>query len=296
MEPEVEQPYVPMASLDMDAPKEPTEGQEASSAVEDKPQEEVVKEEPQDEEERISKSKRVQELIHRRKEAELAAERERAERERLEERLRALEKPEKPKAVGAPSLNDFETVEEWQSAFTEWQTDQILTAVEKKQQKAREEEAKKTEEKRAQEAFSAYDRAEEAYKQKLGDEGARAFDEATTRLKPFVADNPILLRALITSSPETVHALAENLELAEKLSGADPLTIGMEIGRLAQSVGDKGRQGRKFSAAPTPEPTVGGLKSGALPRSYENLSGDEYARVRDQEEAERRKTQYVGRW
>lgn len=252
-------------------PPEPTEAEKAAEA------------------ERKEKSDRYRELILRRKEAEAAAERERAERERLQQELEALKtQPKGEPGNPRPRLEEFDTVEAWQEADTKWLEDFTERRFTERERVASE----RAQQERVQSEFKAavqsFEKAEESYKSGLGAK-AGEYDRATENLKLFTNGNPTFVKALLNTSPEVVHAVGEDVELADRLSRADPLTLGLELGRLQAKVQDKGRQGRRFSQVSAPEPIVSGGRAGGQ-RDYSQLSGDEYAKVRDAEESKKRET------
>lgn len=261
---------------------EPTEGQ--NQEAQPTPEEVAAQEE-----EKVSKSSRFQELVHRRKEAELAVDRERAERQRLEERLQAIEAERTaPKPTGKPKLADFEDADEWADAVAEWSQAGAVSRLEEKLAAKEQETAKSAELRSRQEAVRSFEAKEEVYRASLGDKAA-AYDVAQQRLKPFVAGNLPLVKALLGCPPEVAHALGEDLELAEQIGSMDPYSAGVALGELKARVTDKGRQGRKFSTTPPPETTVAGLRTGGSTKNYSTMDGDEYGAIRRAEEAAKRR-------
>lgn len=281
----------PYEHLGLDANGEPLKDTPEENAQEAAPQEPKEGQPPVEPEE---KKNRFQELILRRKEAEAKAReveealgRERAERERFQKELESLRT--KPASEDKPLLENFDSVAEWQDALTEWQEARILKRIASE----REQEVAKTREAEARAKADAlvrdFQQAEDAYKAKLG-EKARDYDAATANLRHFMG-NGLFRDALLRTSPEVVHHVAADLELADRLASASPEDMLMELGALKARLGDKGREGRRFSSAPAPEPHVSGLRANPAVKDYGNMSGEEYARTRDAEIAEQRKRQ-----
>lgn len=237
---------------------------------------------------------RYQDLIYRRKEAERQAEAARMEAAELRRQLeeRAQDKATPQFSSEPPDINDFESVTEWQKANLAWQQRELLSLVardreEQQRRQAAAEAAREWEHKR-----TTFQSEEQKLKASLGPEGAQAYDAAVNRLDAFLLDprgavlpnaQP-LFQALFEAGPKVAHALAEDLELAARLSQADPLTVGIEIGRLAARVQDGGRQGRRFSQAPPPETVLAGARAAAGARDYASMNGSEYAAARRAEE------------
>lgn len=278
---------------------QPTEGQAPTEPQEG--QEEQAPEETAEDKAKREASSRFQDLIHRRKEAERAAEAERQRAEDLQRRLEALEAqrqaPKPPTTDAPPKLDDFESLDEWQAALVEHAIRQAESRADQREAARKVAEAQRTEEQQWQDRANKYQTEETKLKASLGEAGAKQFEETVSRLDAFVLghdgkvrpESAPLVRALYEAGPKVAQALAEDLDLADRLANADPLTVGIEIGRLQAKVQDGGRQGRRFSSAPPPEPILAGGRATPGVKDYSAMTGAEYMRARQEEEAARRK-------
>ena len=277
--------------------------QETPAVTEDAPategtapsEEETPEEQPEQPEQQSKAQRRIQELILRSRQAE-------ADREALRQELEQL-KTQAPKAQprvegmpARPVLDDFETVAAWQQADTEWLGLWIEYYDTQKSARMQAQDRERREQEALAASYEGFSKAEAEFKAGMPPEVVASYDAATNNLNMYLLDRAgnvreeakPLARALLEAGPKVAQELGQDVELLDRLSRADPLTLGREIGRLEQKVADKGRQGRRFSQAPPPEKILSGGKSGS-PLDYSKMSGDEYARIRDVQEAERRK-------
>ncbi len=231
--------------------------------------------------------KRIDKLNKRASDAEQRAEYWRQEALRtqgLREKTEANPKePVKPELSAKPRREDFATIDAYEEARDAYVTKQAVDSFKKEQ---REKEQQDLQKKRDQ----AYmDRVAKFVK-----EEAKDFNEV---LKSATAPLSLVMREAIRDSevgPQIVYELAQNPEEAERIFSLSPTRQAVEIGRLEtrfleQTEPSKSSQERKTTAAPKPVTPVKG-KGTVVQKDLDDpsLSQEEYNRIRNKQERERR--------
>ena len=257
-------------SLDTDgeeeALKEPG-GEEAAEAEEDG--ETPDKQEPEEKEEKLEpwmakRLRREQGKTGKEKDRADRAEAELAERQRKEEQAQTTEEP--------PKREDYEDYEDFvadnavfaakQSYRKEMQAD-----AEQKAEQDRKTELNKT--------FAAHEERVEAYKEKVED-----FDEVAygDHILPVMRGAPHLAQLVVESDlgPQIAYHLGSNPEVAEKIAAMPMHLAAKEIGKIEARL-EKAPKPKNKSKAPSPIKPVKGKDAGAVERSPEKMSMDEYA-------------------
>lgn len=291
------------------APAAPPEDLEPVAPVEEGAQQDEQQDEtpPETEEARIERlaaekaqalaQKRINELTWKYREAERRAEALAAQQRDAQPRPGA---PEPPSAASAaePQIDDYQDFAQYQRAHDAWLLNRAFSEFEAKQAAKEQAAAARAQEEAAarewQERYRSFEQAERDYLASLPPDQGQAYNTAAAQLDPILLDhrggmrNPDMVRALMEAGPKVVQALAQDLELAERLVTSDPLTIGREIGKLERAVGDGGRLGRRFTKAAPPPPTLQGGGTSGQPRDYASMTDEEFTRVRQAEiDAER---------
>ena len=182
-----------------------------------------------------------------------------------------------------PRREDFATIDAYEEARDAYVTKQAVDSFKKEQ---REKEQQDLQKKRDQ----AYmDRVAKFVK-----EEAKDFNEV---LKSATAPLSLVMREAIRDSevgPQIVYELAQNPEEAERIFSLSPTRQAVEIGRLEtrfleQTEPSKSSQERKTTAAPKPVTPVKG-KGTVVQKDLDDpsLSQEEYNRIRNKQERERR--------
>ena len=210
---------------------EPTE----AAVVE--PVEEVVQSEPEEQEEakpteekkpNPKLERRFSEITKQREEARAEARREREAREALEARIKALEQP-KPTAEEdqEPQPSQFQDAFEYAKALAEYAADKRIA--EMKKQEAEERAAQER-----QKVIESWASKVQTAKANLPD-----FDEVVASSDVVVSDD--VRDAILESDvgPQVLYHLAENDELAKKISGMSTKAALREIGKLEERLSAK---------------------------------------------------------
>ena len=196
------------------------------------PVEEVVESEPEAETEaKVTEErkpnpkieKRFSELTKQREELRRQAEEERTKREELESRLKALESQAAPKEQSRderPKPDQFVDAFEYAEALALWSAENAVM-------KARQEETEKKIQEERQKIIDTWNTRLESTKSELPD-----FDEMVASSDVVVSDQ--VRDAILESEvgPRILYHLAENPEIAEKISKSSLVTALREIGKL----------------------------------------------------------------
>jgi hypothetical protein len=226
----------------------------------------------EEDEERTDKSvkgvqKRIDELTKARREAERRAEE--AERKLAEtqgSRPAKENAPAAPIVEGKPKLEDFNTLEEFQEALTDWKIDQRETA---RESKAREEVGK-----------AAWSERETTFKEAHAD-----YDEVLEKIA-IPAKAPALQAiqaAVAKGGPELLYHLGQNPEDVARIAGLAPLDAVLELGQIMAGFGGKKatpeKPQPKLSSAPKPPARVGGAAPAAKAIGDSDLNYEEHEKL-----------------
>jgi len=278
-----------------ETPPEGTEAETEEPSAEEKAQQEAeaaaaAEEEARKEANRLAYERRSAEREERRIRD---AERQRQETAELVKRqvAEALEGIKKPTGTpGKPVPDQFETWEQYLDARDEWnrQEWQRENKATMERVQGQVQAAQRQAEFRTQKA--EFDKSEAEYRQTLGAEGAKAYDEAVDQLSPWLVTDdgqlidPELTGMLLRAGPKVVHELSRDLAAMDRIANADPYTRGFELGRIAARVADGGRQGRRYSPPPPPR-TVSGAGGArvASPDETRGMTERDYLEWRKQQ-------------
>ena len=226
------------------ATEAPVEAVETEPTVEDTPQSEPVADEPKPVEEGEKKpnpklEKRFSELTKQREMARQEADRERQRAANLEARLEALERGSKPVKQDEPNKepqpSDFTDAFEYAKALAEYSTAKAL------ENRDKQEAERKANEER-QKVMTSWQTKLEAAKSELPD-----YEEMIASSDVVVSDQ--VRDAILESDvgPKILYHLAENPEVATKISGLSLTSALREIGKL---------EARFEKTAEAPKPAV----------------------------------------
>jgi len=200
-------------------PTEPTEVEEQSEPVAE--DEEKVTEERKP---NPKLEKRFSELTKQREQLRKEAEAERQKREELETRLKALESQAAPKVEQSrdekPRPDQFVDAFEYAEALADWSAENAVM-------RARQEDVERKIQEERNKVIESWNNRVESTKSELPD-----FDEMVASSDVVVSDQ--VRDAILESDvgPRILYHLAENPEIAEKISKASLITALREIGKL----------------------------------------------------------------
>lgn len=207
----------PVAEVE-ETPSEPVEENSESVSEEEK------EAKPTEERKQNPKlEKRFTDITRQREEARKEAQTERDARVKLEEEVKALRQQSAPKAVNVdakPQPNQFEDAFEYAEALAEWSTEQALV------RRDQEEKDRRVDEER-QKVIQTWASKVTAAKADLPD-----FDDMVASSDVIVPDH--VRDAILESEvgPRILYELADNAELAKKITGMSLSASLREIGRL----------------------------------------------------------------
>lgn len=194
------------------------------------------------------------------------------------------EKPEPVKALDKPVRDDYESLEEYLEAVTEWKVEKRLADAEiKKTQESLKTEAQKKQE--------TYQERLNSVKKELKD-----FDDV---ISDFIADygdikfstalNDLILESEV--GPKVIYELAKDKTMLDKLNSLSPLAAAKEFGKLEDKLSapkEKQPIKVKTSAAP-PLKTIAAQKAQVKKDLYDpDLSFEEFDRLMSEKEAKTR--------
>ena len=186
-------------------------------------------------------------------------------RRMLEER--AAPRQETPKPAVRPKLDDFDTLEDFTEAMSDWKADQKIAAVRQEGARKANETARQTEERKKAERLQAWVAA--------GEKAVEGFSE-------YIADEdvkvtPIMAEAL--TEAENGHAaalyLVDHPEEAARIAGLTTAGQAMAIARLAAKAV---LPGKKRSQTPPPVKTLSGASKATSDPS--KMTTEEYYEYR----------------
>jgi hypothetical protein len=207
----------PVAEVE-ETPSEPVEENRESVSEEEK------EAKPTEERKQNPKlEKRFTDITRQREEARKEAQTEREARAKLEEEVKALRQQSAPKATNVdakPQPNQFEDAFEYAEALAEWSTEQALV------RRDQEEKDRRVDEER-QKVIQTWASKVTAAKADLPD-----FDDMVASSDVIVPDH--VRDAILESEvgPRILYELADNAELAKKITGMSLSASLREIGRL----------------------------------------------------------------
>lgn len=206
---------------------------------------------------------------------ELTRKRREAEREAEYWKSKATQ-PETPKAeaTGEPSLDQFETTEQYVKALVRWE----------RKQDERESQAAK-DKREEDEALSSFQRRADKLRAEAED-----FDEVVEST-PFT---PYMRKTIAQSDngPAVAYYLGQNKEIAEKLCSLSPDKQIYELGKLETKI-LLAKETKKVSAAPKPISPVG-MGGGAKEKDPSDMSDDEWYAWEKKQQLEKLKKKLGG--
>lgn len=174
----------------------------------------------------------------------------------------------KPASEAKPKLEDFETLEDFQEALTDWKLDQREKLAE---QKRAESEAEKTQAERASNFKSRIEAAQAKYDD---------FDEVV--LENPVQPSAAMVEAMLEEDlgAEIAYHLGQNPTEIKRIAALSPAKQAVEIGKLAAKLEPKeaAKTTPKPKAPPPPRP-LGGKAAPSL-KPVEEMSYQEYRAAR----------------
>lgn len=274
----------PQDSDTPDSPSTPKEGEDVEG--EDKP-EEAKRPTPE------GLKKRFAELTGAKREAQAEATGLRDEVETLKAKLAELEggKPPVPAApadaVGAkPRFEDFESVEEYEAANTEWLTKTVQARVKQEQDaEFRQAQAQRTEAERVQKFEARKFEVFESGVTKYGDAFEAVFK---TPEQGGIPVSQVMADAILdeASAPDVLQYLALKPEEAKRIFGLSPLQQVKEITKIQIKVETEAKKPNITKAPPPPNPV--GSRS-TVSKDPKSMSMEEYAKYRDEQDRKARK-------
>lgn len=217
-----------------------------------------------DEKGRFVPQERVNEITRARREAERRAqylEQELAQLRQGQPQRQSSQSTERP-----PSLQDFQTVEEWGEAIAEYSAHQALSRAE---QTFQQRDQYHTQQQIAQQ-FQA---KEAAYAATVPD-----YLDRVAELTSAIALPGEVLMAISQSDhgPAVAYHLAQHLDVADRLSRMHPVAAAVEIGRIEARL--SAPKPKPVTQAPAPVPTLSG--SSVVSKDLASLSYEDYKRAR----------------
>ena len=241
------------------ATEQPVEATEVEPTVEAERSEPEIEKGQEEKPKNPKLERRFSEITKQREEARKEAQREREAREALEARLKALEKsvPQAPKVDEEPQPSQFNDAFEYAKALAEYTADKRI-----EEMKRQEAEAKVAQER--QKVIESWATKVQKAKETLPD-----FDDIVASSDVVVNDD--IRDAILESEvgPQILYHLAENEEVAKKISGLSPKQALREIGKLEArfEVKEKPETPIVRSKAPTPIQPIKGSSVADVPLS-----------------------------
>ena len=230
-------------------------------------------------------------------EAERTARNEALERARLQGKLEALESmgrvpADKPDQVVVPQfgktrprLDDFDTVEDYESALDKHQEEKATWIVEQRLAAERQSREQATQEQSKQERAKQINQ----WLNKGSQRSADFIPVVTDQSVPFTEQ----MLDLFTSSEvghDLMYQLAKNPAEVRRLSLMPPHLAAYELAKHEAKITAKPSPGKKISSAPNPIHPVGGGETSVPDLSDPNISTADYMKLRrEQEQAKKRK-------
>lgn len=249
-------------------PQEQTQAQAQESTTE---QDSQRQDQPRDDKGRWVPQERVNEITRARREAERQRD---FYRQQLESAQTQPQQHYQPQSNDRPpSLQDFQTVEDWGAAIADYSARQALTQAE---QRFQQRDQQYTQHQLAQQ----FQQKEAAYAASVPD-----YMERVEELANSVPMPNELLMAISQSDhgPAIAYHLAQHLDVADRLTRMNPVAAAVEIGRIEARI--SAPKSKPVTQAPNPTPMVGG---GAIaPRDPERLSIEDWMAQRNSQLSKR---------
>jgi hypothetical protein len=164
-------------------------------------------------------------------------------------------------------LQDFNTVEEWGAAIADYSARQAETRAEQRFQQRDQQYSQ-------QQLASQFQVKEQAYAAQHP-----GYMERVAELSSSIPLPGELLMAISQSDygPAIADHLAQNLDVADRLTRMNPVAAAVEIGRIEARISAP-KPSKPVTQAPAPVPTLGG--SSAVGKDLGALSYEDYKRAR----------------
>jgi hypothetical protein len=210
--------------------------------------------------------KRIAEITREKYDAQREAAAAKAERDLLKamlDRANGVQPDAAPQVTqapqGKPTLEQFDSYEDFAEALTNWKVDQRFAQIEA--------------EKQAKEAVSAFEQRVQAFRAKMPD-----FDAVITAPDlPVTPDMADAIRAF-ENGPEVAYHLGTNKAEAARIAGLSPVMRIAELGRIAERLAVKPTPNPK-PQPPAPPKTVNGLSAAGV-KNPDTMSLAEFAEWR----------------
>lgn len=221
-------------------------------------------EKPRDEKGRFVPQERVNEITRARREAERRA-------QFLEQRLAQVESQQQhnqPRNQNdrPPSLQEFESVEDWGAAVAEYSARQALSQAEQRLQQRDQHHSQ-------QQLAQQFQAKEAAYAATHPD-----YLDRVAEMTSAIQFHPEVLSAIAQSDhgPDVAHHLAQHLDVADRLSRMSPVAAAVEIGRIEARLSTP--KPKPVTQTPAPVPTLSG--SSVVSKDLGAMSYEDYKRAR----------------
>jgi hypothetical protein len=221
-------------------------------------------EKPRDEKGRFVPQERVNEITRARREAERRA-------QYLEQQLAQVQQQyahQQPRNQNdrPPSLQEFETVEEWGAAVADYSARQALTRAEHTFQQRDQHYSQQQLAQQFQAKEAAYAAANPGYLDRIA--------EMTSAIQL----HPDILAVIAGSEhgPAVADHLASHLDVADRVSRMSPVAAAAELGRIEARLSTP--KPKPVTQAPAPVPTLSG--SSVVSKDLASLSYEDYKRAR----------------
>lgn len=254
----------------VEAEAEPTEGENVGESEPIEADKEATETEPRKQNPKLEK--RFSELTKKRAEAEAKAAEAQRKAEELEARLRAIEEGrtqqvEQPTRAEKPRPEQFVDAFEYAEALADWSAEEAV-------KRSKQEEAEQKALAERQKVLDTWTKRLEAVKSELPD-----YEEMVA--SSTVQVNDAVRDAILESEvgPRILYELAQNDELAEKISKASPITALREIGKLeakfeAEKAEKKPESKKTVSAKSNAPAPINPLKASSSAVTGGNIGSD----------------------
>lgn len=193
---------------------------------------------------------------------------------------RAASGPEKaakePESAKKPKMEDFDDLESYVNALTEFNTEQKVSELKAK-------EAKESEDAEIREVYDSYNKRVAEFSAEHDD-----FEEVVGREDVKIPQAVQLAVVEMENGPEVAYFLANNLDVCKALGEMRPIRAVVEIGKIAAKLASPSPKQKPASTAPEPIRPVSGTARSVRPLS-EIDDPDEYAKRRRAEKAASRR-------
>lgn len=249
----------------VESPAQPEQPQEQAQAPTTEQVETQAPEQPRDEKGRYVPQERVNEITRARREAERQRDFYRQQLESMQTQPQQHYQPQSNDRP--PSLQDFQTVEDWGAAIADYSARQALTQAE---QRFQQRDQQYTQHQLAQQ----FQQKEAAYAASVPD-----YMERVEELASSVPMPNELLMAISQSDhgPAIAYHLAQHLDVADRLARMNPVAAAVEIGRIEARISAP-KPNKPVTQAPAPVPTLGG--SSVVGKDLGAMSYEDYKRAR----------------